>query len=101
MGEAEEFFGEVFCLQAGVFGVGEGVRVKRVFREGDAAKNGGEEVVEIVGEAAGELADGFKPIGFDELVGRETHFCGIAEDDDETAGLAGLIKGGTSGPENG
>jgi hypothetical protein len=57
----------------------------------DAAENGGEKVVEIVGDAAGELSQRFEAVGPDDFLGAKGHLLRIAEDHHDAQGFALLI----------
>ncbi len=99
-GEHQELFRETLGGEAGFFGVVEGGVVAVVFGERDAAEDGGEKIVEVVGDAAGEETEGFEAVGFDELLGGEGHLGGVAENDDDAARFAGGIVGGAGGPDD-
>ena len=89
LGEGEELFRETFGGVAGFLGVGEdGAIALGGAGNRDGAEDRGEEVVEIVRDAAGEEAEGLEAVGFHQLIGRERHLFGVAENDDDTAGFA-------------
>ena len=83
-----------------MFGVAEGGVVAVVFGEGDGAEDGGEEVIEIVRDAAGEQTKGFEAVRLHEFLGCEGHLVGVAEHDDDTAGAAVGAEGGAGGPDD-
>jgi hypothetical protein len=65
LGESEQLEGEVAGAEAGAGGVGDdlvglGVRFLAEAEEGEVADDDGEEVVEVVGDAAGEEAEGLE-----------------------------------------
>ena len=101
LGEREELFREVLCLEARVLGVAEGGGVAVVFAEGNRAEDSGEEIIEIVGDAADEEAERFAAVGFDELFGREGHLLGVAENNGDAARFTVGAKGRSRRPDDG
>ena len=88
--------GEVSCAVAGELGfleaAGELGAVLRVFlREGEVAEDGGEDVVEIVGDAAGEYADGFEFVGALHLLFEAVALGDIAQDEDGAGDFSGGV----------
>ncbi len=87
-GEGEELLGEIARAEGGVLGVVQAaahlvVRREDEGGEGDVADDGGEEVVEIVRNAAGEQAELFQGIGFASLGFIALTFGDVAEDKDD------------------
>lgn len=101
LGEGEELAREGFGRHAGGFGVAQFVVIAIVFGDGDGAEDGGERIVEIVGNATGELTQGVEAIGADEFLGAERHLLRVAEDDDETDHLLLIISELAGGPDDG
>jgi hypothetical protein len=54
-----------------------------------------------VGNAAGEQAEGLEAVGLHELLGREAHLLGVAENDDDAARPAVGAERGAGGPDDG
>jgi len=88
LGEGKELLGQRLGGEAGLLAVFQAGEVPVLLGHRDAAEDGGEQVVEIVRDAAGQLAEEFKTVGPNEFFRRQTHFLGIAEHDDHPGGLA-------------
>ena len=101
LGEREELFRKVLCLEARVLGVAESGGVAVVFAEGNRAEDSSEEIVEIVGDAAGEETEGFPAVGFDEFFGREGHLLGVAENKDDAVRFTVGAEGRARRPDDG
>lgn len=114
-GEGEKLLGEVAGANGGLFGFGDeggctGVGMGEEFPDhGKVAEDGGEDVVEVVGDAPGKQAEGFELLGFD-LFFLDLALAGEIFDDadssgrltarvDEGRGMDAEVKGvGEGGP---
>lgn len=95
-GVAEELFNEFGGSGGGLAGTFQAsfdfglVTVGGEFGEGDVAVDGGEEIVEVVGDAAGDQAQGPHFLGFAELAFEQGDFGVVAKDPDLADDGAGL-----------
>ncbi len=80
-GKGEELAGERFGGEAGFFAVFERFPIAGFPGQRDSADDGGEQVVEIMGDASGEESERFHPVAFHQFLGRERHLVGIAENE--------------------
>ncbi len=85
LGEHESWLRQVLRRQAGLLRVGQARRVAVVLGEREAAEDRRQQVVEIVGDPAGQEAERLQAVRLDELLGGEAHLIRVAEDDDDAA----------------
>ena len=88
LGEGEELLGQTLGGHARILAVLERRVVAIVLRERDAAEDGGQKIVEVVRDAAGEHAKRFETVGLDEFLGGQGHLQGVAEDNDRAGNPA-------------
>ena len=92
--KSKELLAQGLGREAGALAVFQSRIITVFLGHGNTAQNGGEEVVEIVGDAAGELAEGREAVRANQLLGREAHLARVPEDDDGADEPAGGIRHG-------
>ena len=60
------------------------------FGQREIPTNGGEEIVEVVGDAASELANGAHFLGFTQLIFQDTHFGTVFDNPNAADDFAGI-----------
>ena len=93
--------GQFACPQTSLFGRLKWFELLLVLCQGDVAEDSGHNHVEVVGNTAGEFAEGFHPVAGDDLLRSSAHFRGVPKHKGGAKEVVALVVDHLAGKRNG